>query len=145
MGDPDLQPRIEGSSAWYVNQQHALTMSKGRVFCGGDATHRHPPSSGLGSNTCMQDAFNLAWKLAYVVQGRAGMDLLESYSAERAPVGAQIVARANQSRLDYAPLRECFDTDAGDGTRTVEAGLARLKAPTIEGAALRAGWPRRWN
>jgi len=138
VGDPNLQPEIEGTSVWYVNQQHALTMSKGRVFCGGDATHRHPPSSGLGSNTCMQDAFNLAWKLAYVIQGRAGMDLLESYSAERAPVGAQIVARANQSRLDYAPLRECFDTDAGDGTRTVEAGLARLKAPTPEGAALRA-------
>ncbi|MDQ0259488.1 FAD-dependent monooxygenase [Sinomonas atrocyanea] len=138
VGDPTLEPEIEGTSVWYVNQQHALTMSKGRVFCGGDATHRHPPSSGLGSNTCMQDAFNLAWKLAYVIKGHAGPELLESYSAERAPVGAQIVARANQSRLDYAPLRECFVTDAGNGTRTVEAGLARLRAATPEGAQLRA-------
>lgn len=139
VGDPDLEPDIDGSSVWYVNQQHALSMSKGRVFCGGDATHRHPPSSGLGSNTCMQDAYNLAWKLAYAVMGYAGPSLLESYSQERVPVGAQIVQRANQSRLDYAPLRECFDTSAPDGGEpAVEHGLARIKAPTAQGAELRA-------
>lgn len=137
VGDPTLELEVEGVSTWYVNQQHALSMSKGRVFCGGDATHRHPPSSGLGSNTCMQDAFNLAWKLAFAIKGHAGPGLLETYSTERVPVGAQIVARANQSRLDYAPLRDCFNTDAGDGTRTVEAGLARLRATTAEGAELR--------
>ncbi|NUL49036.1 2,4-dichlorophenol 6-monooxygenase [Cellulosimicrobium funkei] len=138
VGDPDLEIELEGSSTWYVNQQHALTMSKGRVFCGGDATHRHPPSSGLGSNTCMQDAFNLAWKLAFAVKGWAGHGLLETYSEERVPVGAQIVARANQSRLEYAPLRECFDTANPDGTHSVETGLARLRATTPEGAKLRA-------
>lgn len=138
VGDPDLMPEIQGTSTWFVNQQHALTMSKGRVFCGGDATHRHPPSGGLGSNTCMQDAFNLAWKLAYVVKGAAGPELLETYSDERAPIGAQVVARANQSRLDYASLRDCFDTDAGDGTRSVEAALSRLRAATKEGAELRS-------
>lgn len=137
VGDPDLQIELEGSSTWYVNQQHALTMSRGRVFCGGDATHRHPPSSGLGSNTCMQDAFNLAWKLAYVVKGWAGDELLESYSEERVPVGAQIVARANQSRLDYAALRDCFDTRKPDGTHSLTVGLDRLRATTAEGAQLR--------
>ncbi|QEV98722.1 FAD-dependent monooxygenase [Microbacterium caowuchunii] len=138
VGDPDFDPEIEGLSTWYVNQQHALGMSKGRVFCGGDATHRHPPSNGLGSNTCIQDAFNLAWKLAYVVRGDAGPGLLESYSDERVPVGAQIVARANRSRIEYADLRACFDTDAGDGTRSAEAALERLQATTPEGAELRA-------
>lgn len=138
VGDPDLKVEVDGVSTWYVNQQHALTMSSGRVFCGGDATHRHPPSSGLGSNTCMQDAFNLAWKLAYAVKGYAGDGLLATYDEERVPVGAQIVARANQSRLDYAPLRECFNTLAEDGTHTVDAGLKRLRAATPEGAALRA-------
>jgi 2,4-dichlorophenol 6-monooxygenase len=109
--------------------------SKGRVFCGGDAVHRHPPSSGLGSNTCMQDAFNLAWKLAFVVKGYAGEKLLDSYTLERAPVGAQIVARANQSRLDYAPLNRCFrDTDAAD---PVAAGLQKLADPGPEGVARR--------
>lgn len=137
VGDPELEVELQGSSIWYVNQQYATTMSKGRIFCGGDATHRHPPSSGLGSNTCMQDAYNLAWKLAFVVKGHAGPELLESYSAERAPVGEQIVARANQSRLDYAPFRECFDTLGTDGIRDIEHGLARLNAPTPEGEQLR--------
>jgi len=138
VGDPELTVELQGSSTWYVNQQHALSMSRGRVFCGGDATHRHPPSSGLGSNTCIQDAYNLAWKLAFTIKGYADSELLESYSKERTPIGAQIVARANQSRLDYAPLRECFNTDDGHGTKTIEAGLARLKAPTQEGSKLRA-------
>ena len=134
VGDPDLEIEILTKSLWYVNQQHATDYSKGRVLCGGDAVHRHPPSSGLGSNTSMQDAFNLAWKVAFAVKGYAGQGLLESYSAERAPVGEQIVARANQSRKDYAGLREWFDSDAdGPGRRRP----ARLKAPTAEGVALR--------
>jgi 2,4-dichlorophenol 6-monooxygenase len=123
-----------------VNQAVAPVYSKGRVFCGGDAVHRHPPSSGLGSNTCMQDAFNLAWKLAYVVKGHAGPQLLDSYSLERAPVGAQIVARANQSRADYAPLNQCFrDSEAAD---PVAAGLAKLADPGPEGVARRAALGR---
>lgn len=136
VGDPELQIEIDSTSVWYVNQAHAPVYSKGRVFCGGDAVHRHPPSSGLGSNTCMQDAFNLAWKLAYVVRGHAGEKLLDSYSLERAPVGAQIVARANQSRLDYAPLNRCFrDAEAPD---PVAAGLSKLADPGPEGVERRA-------
>ena len=135
VGDPDLQIEIDSTTVWYVNQAQAPIYSKGRVFCGGDAVHRHPPSSGLGSNTCMQDAFNLAWKLAFVVKGHAGPRLLESYSLERAPVGAQIVARANQSRLDYAPLNQCFrDAEAPD---PVAAGLKSLADPGPEGVARR--------
>lgn len=135
VGDPELNIDIATTSVWYVNQAHAPVYSKGRVFCGGDAVHRHPPSSGLGSNTCMQDAFNLAWKLAYVVKGYAGEGLLQTYTEERAPVGAQIVARANQSRRDYAPLNQCFrDPSATD---PVAAGLAKLAEPGAEGIARR--------
>ncbi|MDO9378827.1 MAG: FAD-dependent monooxygenase [Nocardioidaceae bacterium] len=134
VGDPDLEVEIVTKSLWYVNQQHATRYSEGRVFCGGDAVHRHPPSSGLGSNTSMQDGFNLAWKLAFVVRGDAGPELLDSYSLERAPVGKQIVARANQSRKDYAGLREFFDHDAAD---PVLDGLARLKEASPEGVAMR--------
>lgn len=135
VGDPDLEIEILRVSTWYVNQQYALQYSNGRVFCGGDATHRHPPSSGLGLNTCVQDAHNLAWKLAYVIHGHAGPRLLDSYTPERAPVGKQIVLRANQSRLDYKALRDCLLTD-GDGDPT-ELALSRLNAPTPEGVALR--------
>ncbi len=135
VGDPHLEIDVETTSVWYVNQAHAPVYSSGRVFCGGDAVHRHPPSSGLGSNTCMQDAFNLAWKLAYVVKGHAGPGLLDSYTLERAPVGAQIVKRANQSRVDYGPLNECFrDKQAAD---PVAAGLAKLAEPGAEGVARR--------
>lgn len=57
-------------NTWTVNEIVASTYQKGNVFCLGDAVHRHPPFNGLGSNTCIQDSFNLAWKLAYVMQGR---------------------------------------------------------------------------
>ena len=136
VGVPDLDIDIETVSTWYVNQAWAPVYSKGRVFCGGDAVHRHPPSSGLGSNTCMGDAFNLAWKLAYVVKGWAAPSLLDSYTLERAPVGRQVVARANQSRIDYAPLNACFrDPSAPD---PVAAGLAELAGPGPQGQARRA-------
>jgi hypothetical protein len=105
------------------------------VFCGGDAVHRHPPSSGLGSNTSIQDAFNLAWKLAYVVKGWARPKLLESYSGERAPVGAQIVDRANRSRIEYGPINETFRTDGQ--ADPVAAGLAKLREPSPDGVKAR--------
>lgn len=135
VGDPNLEIKIINKSVWYVNQAYAPHYDKGRVFCAGDAVHRHPPSSGLGLNTCVQDAFNLAWKLAYVVNDYAGIELLQSYSPERAPVGKQIVQRANQSRLDYAPLKKVFRVD--DAENPIEAGIARFKSPCEEGKKAR--------
>jgi len=132
IGDPDVDVELLDVSIWYVNQQYATAYSRGRVLCAGDAVHRHPPSSGLGLNTSVQDAFNLAWKLAMVIQGEAGTGLLETYSAERAPVGRQIVLRANQSRHDYAALRSVL-VDPDDDRDPID----RLLAPTPEGVELR--------
>lgn len=70
-------------------------------YCFGDATHRHPPFNGLGSNTCIQDAFNLAWKIAYVESGKAGPKILDSFSTERQPVGKDVITRANQGLRDH--------------------------------------------
>ncbi|MDQ0618268.1 FAD-dependent monooxygenase [Arthrobacter globiformis] len=134
IGDPDFEPEITSVSPWYVNEAYAPYYSNKRIFCGGDATHRHPPSNGLGSNTCIQDAFNLAWKLAYVINGDAAPSLLDSYTQERAPIGRQIVERANQSRREFAPLKEVLAADRLGGP----AGLEKLTAPTKEGAASRA-------
>lgn len=136
VGDDNFVPEIEKVSTWYVNQAYATEYSKGRVFCGGDAVHRHPPSSGLGSNTCVQDGFNLAWKLAFVIKGYAKPRLLESYEEERMPVGKQIVERANQSRFDYKPLQECFGFK--EGVTTVQELIARFKDPSPAGAQLRS-------
>jgi 2,4-dichlorophenol 6-monooxygenase len=135
VGDPDLEIDIEATSVWYVNQAYATSYSVGRVFCGGDAVHRHPPSSGLGSNTCMQDAFNLAWKLAFVIHGHAHESLLDSYSLERVPVGKQVVTRANQSRVEYGPINECFRTVSE--ADPVAAGLAKVRDPGPDGVAVR--------
>jgi 2,4-dichlorophenol 6-monooxygenase len=72
IGDPSLPLKILSLSTWSINDIVAQHYSVGRVFCMGDAVHRHPPTNGLGSNTCVQDAFNLTWKLALVLQGKAG-------------------------------------------------------------------------
>lgn len=135
IGTDDVDIEVQNVSAWYVNQAFAKHYSVGRVFCGGDAVHRHPPSSGLGSNTCIQDAFNLAWKLAFVIKDWAKADLLTSYSDERVPVGQQIVARANQSRMDYKHLKDVFGFD--QGIATTQQLLDRLNAPTADAAELR--------
>ncbi|NKJ04250.1 FAD-dependent monooxygenase [Rhizobium sp. SG741] len=114
-GVADLQPKIKSVSTWTVNNMYATTMSNGRVFCMGDAAHRHPPSNGLGSNTSIQDGFNLAWKLAMVIRGQAGRGLLDSYQAERAPVAKQIVTRANKSIEEFGPIfRACGLLDSVD-------------------------------
>jgi 2,4-dichlorophenol 6-monooxygenase len=104
VGDPELEVDIQSVSTWTVNNMYATKMSAGRVYCMGDATHRHPPSNGLGSNTSIQDAFNLAWKLAHVLKGQAGPKLLESFNTERAPIAKQIVTRANQSIEEFGPI-----------------------------------------
>jgi 2,4-dichlorophenol 6-monooxygenase len=113
VGDPELEIELISANTWTVNNMYASQMQKGRVFIAGDAAHRHPPSNGLGSNTSIQDSFNLAWKLALVVKGRASPKLLETYSAERAPVAKQIVTRANQSIAEFGPIFEALGMDGG--------------------------------
>lgn len=113
VGDPNLEIELLSASVWTVNNRFATRVSNGRVFCMGDAIHRHPPSNGLGSNTSIQDAFNLAWKLALVLKGQAGERLLESYDAERAPIARQIVTRANQSIADFGPIFEALGMGEG--------------------------------
>ena len=74
-----------------VNERKVENYRAGRVFLAGDAAHVHSPAGGQGMNTGMQDAFNLAWKLALVEQGLASPDLLDSYSVERSAVAKGIL------------------------------------------------------
>jgi 2,4-dichlorophenol 6-monooxygenase len=104
IGDETIPIKIKSTSLWGNNKWYATRYSSGRVFCMGDACHRHPPSNGLGSNTSIQDAYNLAWKLALVLEGKASPSLLDSYDAERAPIGKQIVLRANKSIEEFGPI-----------------------------------------
>jgi 2-polyprenyl-6-methoxyphenol hydroxylase-like FAD-dependent oxidoreductase len=83
-------------SRFHINERKVKDYRKGRVFLAGDAAHIHSPAGGQGMNTGMQDAFNLAWKLALVCQGRARDSLLDSYSPERSAIGDQVLRNASQ-------------------------------------------------
>jgi 2,4-dichlorophenol 6-monooxygenase len=133
LGLADVPVRITSTSLWTVNHSYATEYSAGRVFCAGDAVHRHPPTNGLGSNTSIQDAFNLCWKLAMVLRGEAGPALLESYSAERAPVGKQVVDRANLSRDQFGPIFEALGIAGGGDHEGIMAGLSACRAPDAAG------------
>lgn len=126
VGDPALEIELLRANTWTVNNCYATQLRKGRVFIMGDAAHRHPPSNGLGSNTSVQDAFNLAWKLSMVLKGQAGDGLLDSYNAERAPVAKQIVTRANQSIAEFGPIFGALGMDGGVDTDKIRANMAKL-------------------
>src|SRR5215471_6270201 len=87
MGKPDLSVEIVDIAHWQPGQLVADHFGQGRVFLVGDAAHTMPPKLGLGVNTAIQSAQNLAWKLAAVLKGHASADLLSTYQAERRPVG----------------------------------------------------------
>lgn len=109
-----------------------LTNAPDPRFCFGDATHRHPPFNGLGSNTCIQDAFNLAWKIDYVMSGKAGPDLLSSFNKERQPVGVDIITRANQGLRDHIHWQQTMGMLEPDAARRSEI-LAEFDDPGEKG------------
>jgi 2,4-dichlorophenol 6-monooxygenase len=123
VGDQSLEPEITSVSTWTVNNMYATHMQSGRVFIMGDAAHRHPPSNGLGSNTSIQDSFNIAWKLAAVLKGQAGPALLDTYSQERAPVAKQIVTRANQSIGEFGPIFEALGLTESTDPEVMQANM----------------------
>lgn len=133
IGDQDIPIKVKSTAVWTVNNMYAREYSAGRVFCMGDAVHRHPPLNGLGSNTSVQDAFNLSWKLAAVLKGQAGAALLDSYSIERQPVGQQVVARANKSAEDYPPLFDAIGLLGSNDPEVVRRQIAARKDATPEG------------
>ena len=84
-------------SGFRINERKVKDYRDGRVFLAGDAAHVHSPAGGQGMNTGMQDAFNLAWKLALAARGFGGAEtLLDSYSVERSAIGDQVLAAAGR-------------------------------------------------
>jgi 2-polyprenyl-6-methoxyphenol hydroxylase-like FAD-dependent oxidoreductase len=110
---PSLQPEVAfqrlidqhfngvsmGETVWHSKWESWVRLShtyrSGRVFLAGDSAHVHSTSGGQGMNCCMQDAFNLGWKLAMVLQGSARESLLDSYEAERKPIAEQVIWAAS--------------------------------------------------
>lgn len=79
-----------------INERKLADYRFGRIFLAGDAAHVHSPAGGQGMNTGMQDAANLAWKLAMVIRGEAKPELLDSYSTERSAIGKQVLRNAGR-------------------------------------------------
>jgi len=108
---------VSWASAYNMNARLAERFRIGRVFIAGDAAHIHPPTGGQGLNTSVQDSYNLAWKLAAVLNG-APESLLDTYEAERRPVAAQVLGLATQlldaaKRGDLRRGREVQQLDLG--------------------------------
>ncbi len=137
IGDQDIDVTVTKLSYWTVNNMVASSYSKGRVFCMGDAVHRHPPTNGLGSNTSIQDAYNLCWKLKLVLEDKADESLLNTYNEERQPVGRQIVTRANKSIQDYAPIFETLGLLQSGSPDDIKRRMDARKEPTVEADARR--------
>jgi pentachlorophenol monooxygenase len=91
--EPTTASNLRWSSIFRISHRLVDRYGEGRVFVVGDAAHIHPPTGAQGMNTGIQDAYNLAWKLALAARGEAAEGLLESYHAERHPVGEEVVGR----------------------------------------------------
>lgn len=93
-GVDDLDPRIEQVGRFSLTVSLADTFARGRGFLVGDAAHRVTPRGGTGMNMAMQGAFNLGWKLAWVLNGWAVPELLDTYESERRPIVQHNIARS---------------------------------------------------
>ena len=121
----DFEMEIVGTSPWVAHSLIADKYSEGRIFLAGDACHLHPPFGGYGMNMGIGDGVDLGWKMAAVLQGWGGRDLLESYEQERRPIHQRVIeeAGANYNALGNHLSLPGLETPGpvGDATRR-EAG-----------------------
>lgn len=118
LGLPGLEVEILSVLPWDVSALAAQRLVAGRVFIAGDAAHVMPPTGGFGASTGIQDAQNLAWKLALVLRGQAGPRLLSTYESEREPVDWFTV---EQARLRWQETNRRWSADAAE---RAEVGMA---------------------
>ncbi len=124
IGTPDVEAEVLHVAHWRAEANVAARMQHGRVFLAGDAAHVVPPNGGYGGNTGILDARNLAWKLAAVVKGEAGAALLDTYDAERRPLGRLTVEQAyTRYATRVVPERGTDDAEPFIDDLTMELGL----------------------
>ncbi|MGW5849770.1 FAD-dependent oxidoreductase [Streptomyces sp. NPDC055254] len=102
VGAPGLDIEITGKAPWHAAERVARRYGEGRVFLAGDSAHEMSPTGAFGSNTGIQDAHNLAWKLAAVLEGSAGQGLLGTYESERLPVARATSERASARSAEHS-------------------------------------------
>jgi hypothetical protein len=142
LGAPDLPIEIENVQRWSSMADWAERFSEGRVLLAGDSVHVMPPTGGFGGNTGVQDAYDLAWKLAAVLDGTAAPGLLDTYDTERRPVGSFTVEQAYTRyvlRLDPSLGKENLMPIVDEAT--VELGYRQLSdSVQVEDGDERALW-----
>ena len=106
VGVPDLTVNIINKNFWTMAAQIANQYRKGRVFLVGDSAHRLPPTGGFGMNTGIQDAHNLAWKLAFIINHNGSDTLLDTYYDERSPVALRNIKWSAENASRYAEINE---------------------------------------
>jgi 2-polyprenyl-6-methoxyphenol hydroxylase-like FAD-dependent oxidoreductase len=127
----DMPMEIVDVVNWRAEASCAERLRAGRVFLAGDAAHVVPPNGGFGGNTGVQDALNLAWKLAAVVKGDAGAGLLDTYEAERLPLCALTVRQAyTRYATRVVPERGTEGVEAAVPDIELEIGLV-MRSPAI--------------
>jgi 2,4-dichlorophenol 6-monooxygenase len=135
---PDLEIEVLRTSYWDLEIVLADKYRVGRVFVAGDAAHRHPPPGGLGLNSAIQDAHNLTWKLAAVIRGHATDALLDSYGAERRPVGQANIEWAMFTALNSQVIEAGLGMSPLDSKEMRQGKFAALLSDTRAGRSLRA-------
>jgi 2-polyprenyl-6-methoxyphenol hydroxylase-like FAD-dependent oxidoreductase len=118
-------------SSFRINERKVGDYRSGRVFVAGDAAHVHSPAGGQGMNTGMQDAFNLAWKLALVCRGEAAEALLDSYSIERSAIGDQVLKAAGRLTM-IATMRNHFAQAARNLFGRLLFGLSPVRKAMVD-------------
>jgi 2-polyprenyl-6-methoxyphenol hydroxylase-like FAD-dependent oxidoreductase len=103
-GDARLEPRIERIGAFYAPGEIADRFRVGRTFLTGDAAHRVTPRGGTGMNLAIQSGYDLGWKLAWVLRGWAGAELLDTYESERRIVAEHNLARSTDADGSRRPV-----------------------------------------
>jgi hypothetical protein len=130
----DVPMELVDIAPWRAEANCAERLQAGRVFLAGDAAHVVPPNGGFGGNTGVQDAHNLAWKLAAVVKGEAGPGLLDTYEAERLPLCELMVRQAyTRYATRVVPERGTEDAEPPVPDIELEIGLV-ARSPAIAGA-----------
>jgi 2,4-dichlorophenol 6-monooxygenase len=137
LGLPDLDARVHVISRWAFEGVLASRFQVGRIFVLGDAAHRHPPTGGLGLTSAIHDAHNLCWKLAAVLAGHAGPELLATYEAERRPADGRNVQRSLENGMNHLAIADALGFAPRHDTATNLAALKRALGDGPEDVAHR--------
>ena len=137
LGIGDHPMHIHKLTRWTLEGVLAEKFRAGRVFLAGDAAHRHPPTGGLGLTSAVQDAHNLCWKLAAVLDGKADDSLLDTYEAERRPTDGRNIRRSLENSVAHMEIGKTFGLSPEFGEEANWKQLRRVFSDKPEDAAYR--------